>query len=112
MKTIDFSTFEMIELRTGTIIEVSDFPAARKPAYILKIDFGEEIGILKSSARITELYSRADLMGKQIIAVVNFESKQIGPVRSQCLVTGFVQADGRVVLAVPDRSTENGLKLS
>lgn len=112
MNTITWNDFEQVELRTGTITEVLDFPEARKPAWKLIIDFGLEIGTRKSSAQITDLYTKDDLLGKQIIAVVNFPPKQIGPMRSECLVTGFVQKDGSVVLAVPDTTTDNGLKLS
>ncbi len=110
MNTISWDDFEKVELRTGTIIEVNEFPNARKPAYILQIDFGKEIGIKKSSAQIADLYSKDELIGKQIVAVINFPPKQIGPIKSECLVTGFLQ-DGSVVLAVPDKKTENGLKL-
>ena len=112
MKEICWQEFEQVELRTGTIIEVHDFPEAHKPAWKLTIDFGEEIGTRKSSAQITDLYSKEELTGKQIIAVINFPAKQIGPFISECLVTGFVQKDGSVVLACPDKTTQNGLKLS
>lgn len=112
MKEISWAEFEAVELRTGTIVEVEDFPEARRPAWKLKIDFGPEIGIRKSSAQITDLYGRDDLLGRQIIAVVNFPPKQIGPMRSECLVTGFVQEDGSVVLALPERPVANGLKLA
>ncbi len=112
MKEISWQEFEQVELRTGTIVEVHDFPEARKPAWKLVIDFGAEIGKKQSSAQITDLYSRDQLLGKQIIGVVNFPSKQIGPFISECLVTGLVQADGSVVLAVPDQHTANGLKLA
>ena len=112
MKEISWPEFEIVELRTGTIIEVQDFPEARRPAWKLKIDFGTDIGVRKSSAQITDLYSRDDLIGRQIVAVVNFPPKQIRPVRSECLVTGFVQADGAVVLAQPERPVDNGLKLA
>lgn len=112
MKEINWQDFEQIELRTGTIIEVNDFPEARQPAWKLIIDFGEQIGTRKSSAQITDLYSKEELLGKQIIAVTNFPPKQIGPFMSECLVTGFSQGDGSVVLAVPDKTTANGLKLS
>lgn len=111
METITWEDFEKVELRSGTIIDVQDFPEARKPAYKLVIDFGEEIGIKKSSAQITELYTKEELIGKQIIGVVNFPQKQIGPFFSECLVTGFMQDDGSVVLAVPDKPVKNGLKL-
>ncbi len=112
MKKISWAEFEAVELRTGTIVEVEDFPEARRPAWKLKIDFGPEIGMRKSSAQITDLYRREDLLGRQIIAVVNFPPKQIGPMRSECLVTGFVQEDGSVVLAQPERPVANGLKLA
>lgn len=112
MKEISWAEFEAVELRTGTIVEVEAFPEARRPAWKLKIDFGPEIGMRKSSAQITDLYRREDLLGRQIIAVVNFPPKQIGPMRSECLVTGFVQEDGSVVLAQPERPVANGLKLA
>lgn len=112
MKKISWAEFEAVELRTGTIVEVEAFPEARRPAWKLKIDFGPEIGMRKSSAQITDLYRREDLLGRQIIAVVNFPPKQIGPMRSECLVTGFVQEDGSVVLAQPERPVANGLKLA
>jgi tRNA-binding protein len=112
MEEISWKDFEKIELRVGTIINVQDFPEARKPAYKLFIDFGNEIGIKKSSAQITDLYSKKDLLNKQIIAVVNFPPKQIGTFMSECLVTGFIQENGSVVLAVPDKKSENGLKLA
>jgi tRNA-binding protein len=99
-------------LRIGTIVEVEDFPEARKPAYKLKIDFGEEIGLRKSSAQITDIYQKDDLLGRQIVGVVNFPAKQIGPMRSECLVTGFHREDGAVVLARPDSEVPNGAKLA
>ena len=111
MKEINWNDFEKVELRVGTIVEVLDFPEARKPAYKIIVDFGGEIGTKKSSAQITDLYSREDLLGKQIIGVVNFPAKQIGPFVSECLVTGFVQEGGEVVLAVPDKKSVNGRKL-
>lgn len=112
MNTIDWSYFEKVELRVGTVIEVEDFPEARKPAYRLKIDFGKAIGLRKSSAQITDIYQREDLVGRQVIAVVNFPPKQIGPMRSECLVTGFHREDGAVVLARPDSEVPNGAKLA
>ncbi|MBF0276902.1 MAG: tRNA-binding protein [SAR324 cluster bacterium] len=112
MKQISWDEFEQVELRAGTIVKVDDFPEARIPAYIINVDFGSEIGIKKSSARITDLYEKEDLLGKQIIAVVNFPSKQIGPMKSECLITGFYQDDGAVVLAVPEKKIINGSKLA
>lgn len=112
METIDWSDFEKVELRVGSIIEVEDFPEARKPAYRLKIDFGDEIGLRKSSAQITDIYSKEDLVGRQVVAVVNFPPKQIGPMRSECLVTGFHREDGAVVLVCPDSKVPNGAKLA
>lgn len=112
METIDWNDFEKVELRVGTIVEAEDFPEARKPAYKLKIDFGDEIGMRKSSAQITDIYTREELVGRQIVAVVNFPAKQIGPMRSECLVTGFHRQDGAVVLARPDGEVPNGAKLA
>lgn len=112
MPEISWDDFQKVELRVGTIIEARDFPEARKPAYILHVDFGDEIGIKKSSAQITALYSKEELVGKQVIAVVNFPPKQIGPIQSECLVTGFYNSEGEVVLAVPDRAIQNGAKLA
>lgn len=111
MREISWEDFESVELRVGTIIEVQDFPKARKPAYILTVDFGEALGTRKSSAQIKVLYTREELLGKQVLAVVNFPPKQIGPVRSECLITGFYRQDGIVVLAVPDQPVPNGAKL-
>lgn len=112
MPEITWNDFEAVELRVGTIIEAEEFPEARRPAYKLKIDFGEPIGIKKSSAQITKLYDREQLVGRQIIAVTNFPPKQIGPIRSEVLVTGFVAEDGTVTLAVPDQPVPNGSRLA
>jgi len=112
MEEIDWDDFAKVELRVGTIVEVHDFPEARKPAWKLVVDFGPEIGLKKSSAQITDLYGKDELVGKQVVGVVNFPPKQIGPVRSECLVTGFIRDDGAVVLAVPDKPVSNGLKLA
>ena len=112
MKKINWDDFEKVELRAGTIIEVNDLPEVRKPAYKLIIDFGKEVGIKKSSAQITDLYEKEELIGKQILAVTNFPPKQIGTFMSECLVTGLIQKDKSVVLAVPDKNVENGLRLA
>lgn len=111
METITWQDFERVELRVGTILAVDVFPEARKPAYKLRVDFGREIGIRQSSAQLTALYQKEDLVGRQVIGVVNFPSKQIGPFRSECLVTGFYRDDGAVVLAIPDQVVSNGAKL-
>lgn len=108
METISWSDFEKLEIRAGTVLEVRDFPEARKPALILIIDFGPRIGQRQSSAQITDHYSKKDLLGKQVICVLNFPPKQIGPVISECLVTGLYRKDGSVILAVPDKEVENG----
>lgn len=112
MNDITWQDFQNIELRVGTIIDVGAFPEAKKPAYILQVDFGPKIGIKKSSAQITDLYTLESLIGKQVMAVVNFPPKQIGPMMSTCLVTGFHQQDGAVVLAVPDKAIQNGARLA
>lgn len=112
MKQISWQDFQQVELRIGTIIDVKDFPEARNPAYKLYVDFGPDIGVKKSSAQITTLYSKDSLQGKKVLAVVNFPPKQIGPFMSECLVTGFHQEDGSVVLAVPDGDIQNGARLA
>ena len=111
MESITWNDFEKVEMRVGTIIEANDFPEARKPAYQLTIDFGVEIGIKKSSAQITTRYSKEELIGKQIIAVVNFPKKQIGKFMSECLVLGSVNED-EVVLLSSDLKVENGLRIA
>jgi tRNA-binding protein len=108
---ISWSDFEKIEIRIGTIIDVKDFPEAKKPAYQLTIDFGKEIGIKKSSAQITKRYSKNDLIEKQIVAVVNFPKKQIGTFMSECLVLGSFNND-EVVLLTSDFKVENGLRIA
>ena len=112
MNPIDWNDFQKIELRVGTIIEVNNFPEAIKPAYQLKVDFGEKIGVKQSSAQITELYIKEGLIGKQVIAVLNFPPKKIGPFTSECLVTGFYREGQSVVLAVPDKKVPNGSRLA
>ena len=110
MQPITWSDFEKVELRVGTILEVFDFPEARKPAYKLTIDFGE-FGIKRSSAQITKHYTKDQLIGKQVVCVINFPSKQIGPFVSECLTTGFADENGDVVLTEPERVVPNGSKL-
>jgi len=112
MKTISWDDFVKVELRVGTIVDVQDFPEARNPSYLVWVDFGAGIGTRKSSAQITHLYSKESLKGKQVIGVVNFPPKQIGPIRSEFLLTGFVLDTGEVVLAVPDKEVPKGLKLA
>ncbi|MCO5055046.1 tRNA-binding protein [Thermomonas sp.] len=111
MDTIGFEDFLKVELRVGRVLSAEPFPQARKPAFVLQIDFGPELGVRKSSAQITAHYSPEDLVGRQVVAVVNFPDKQIGPLMSQCLVTGFHDADGAVVLCVPDRDVPLGTRL-
>ncbi|WP_338441257.1 tRNA-binding protein [Synechococcus elongatus IITB4] len=111
METITFDEFLKVELRVGKIVDATEFVGARKPAYILHVDFGEEIGVKKSSAQITALYKPEELIGRLIVAVVNFPRKQIGPLMSECLVTGFHNEDGEVALCIPDKSVPLGTKL-
>lgn len=112
MAEISWQEFEKVELCVGTIVGAEAFPEARKPAYKLTVDFGEKIGMRRSSAQITHYYSLDELPGKQVIGVVNFPPKQIGPFMSECLVTGFIQAGGEVILAVPDKPAVNGQRLA
>lgn len=102
--------FEKVDIRTGTVTAVEDFPEAKKPAYLLTIDFGE-LGMKKSSAQITDYYSKDDLTGKQVVAVVNFPPKQIANFFSECLVLGAIEENGNVVLLETERKTGNGLKI-
>ena len=111
MQEITWDDFERVELRVGRIVGADPLPEARRPAYVLQIDFGEEIGIRKSSAQVTDLYTAAELVGRLVVGVVNFPPKQIGPVMSQCLITGFRDAQGRVVLCAPERDVPLGAKL-
>lgn len=111
MNEISWADFEKVELRVGTITAVEVFPEARKPAYKLTVDFGPEIGIRRSSAQITAHYTPDQLKGRQVVGVVNFPAKRIGPFTSECLTTGFYREDGSVILAVPDQPVPNGAKL-
>jgi tRNA-binding protein len=106
--TASFDDFLKIDIRTGTILAVDDFPEARKPAWKLTIDFGDEIGVKTSSAQITTHYTKEDLIGKQIIAVVNFPPRQIGPFMSEVLTLGLPDENGEVVLLSPDQPVPNG----
>jgi tRNA-binding protein len=110
MPTIEWPDFEKIDIRAGTIIEVSDFPKAKKPAWQLSIDFGE-LGVKKSSAQITELYDKQELIGKQVVAVMNFPPKQIANFFSECLVLGVYTDKKEVVLLTPDKKVTNGWKI-
>eukprot|EP01136_Pigoraptor_vietnamica_P045780 Opistho-1_new@24178 len=111
MQTISWADFEKLELRVGTVLEVHDFPKAKKPAYKLKIDFGE-FGEKWSSAQITKHYTKESLIGRQIVAVINFPEKQIADFMSQCLVTGFADANGDIVLTAVDKPLPNGTKIA
>ncbi len=112
MDQITWQHFEKVEMRVGTILSVENFPEARKPAYKLLIDFGPERGQRKTSAQITKLYRQEELIGKQVIAVVNFPPKQIGTFMSECLVLGAVGGDGEIILLQPDRKTQEGLRIA
>ncbi len=108
---IDWNDFDKVELRVGRVLSAEPFAQARKPAYVLRVDFGPEVGVRKSSAQVTALYAPEDLVGRLVVGVVNFPDKQIGPLMSQCLVTGFHDADGNVALCVPDRDVPLGTRL-
>ena len=111
MELITWNDFEKLEIRVGQVIEVNDFPKARKPAYKLLIDFGEELGIKNSSAQITHHYTKDDLLNKQVIAVVNFPPKQIAGFISECLVLGIYDENNDVILLKPERPVKNGQKI-
>lgn len=111
METITWIDFEKIDIRIGTIIKADEFPAARKPAFQLLIDFGSELGIKRSSAQITAYYQPDQLAGRQVVAVVNFPPKRIAGFESECLVLGVYDEKKNVVLLQPDRSMPNGMKI-
>ena len=111
MQEIAWDDFMKVELRVGKVLAVEPFPQARKPAYKLQVDFGPEIGVRKSSAQITTLYAAEDLVGRLVVGVVNFPKKQIGPLVSECLVTGFHDEAGNVALCVPDKPVPLGTRL-
>jgi tRNA-binding protein len=111
LETITFPDFEKVDIRVGTIVEAAPFPEARKPAYKLLIDFGGDIGVKKSSAQITKHYTPETLVGRQVLAVVNFPPRQIGPIKSEVLTLGMPDADGEVVLIAPNLTVPNGGKL-
>jgi tRNA-binding protein len=112
METISWKDFEKIDIRVGTITQVEDFEKARNPAYKVWVDLGEEIGIKKTSAQITKLYTKEELVGKQVLCVCNFPKKQIADFMSEILITGFVQDDKSVVLAIAEKKIPNGTKLA
>ena len=108
---ISWDDFIKVEIRVGTIVRVEEFPEARRPAYKVWADFGPEIGVRKSSAQITAHYRPEELIGKQVLGVVNFPAKQVGPFRSEFLLTGFDDGAGAIVIATPERPIPNGAKL-
>jgi tRNA-binding protein len=110
VETISWNDFDKVELRIGTVLQVFDFPEARKPAYKLEVDFGE-FGIKRSSAQITKHYTKQELIGRQIVGVINFPKKQVGKFMSEFLVTGFADENGDIVLASVERKVPNGSKL-
>jgi len=112
VQQIAWDDFQRLELRVGTVVEVRDFPEARKPAYQLVVDFGPAVGRKNSSAQITDYYDREGLLGRQVLGLVNVAPKRVGPFLSECLITGFYRQDGTVVLAVPDGPVPNGARLA
>ncbi|MBU1002081.1 MAG: tRNA-binding protein [Proteobacteria bacterium] len=112
METIDWNDFEKVELRVGTVTRAEVFAEAKMPAHKVWVDFGQGLGVLKTSARVTGHYTPEELVGRQVVGVVNFPVKQIGPMRSEFLITGFADEQGHIVLAVPDGAVPNGARLS
>jgi len=111
MSTISWNDFEKIEIRCGTIIDVKDFPKAKKPSYQFQVDFGSALGIKRSSAQVTQLYKKEDLLNKQVIAVVNFPPKQIADFFSECLILGVYDENNHVILLQPERTVKNGQRI-
>lgn len=111
-ETITWDDFQKVELKVGTVIRAEEFPEARKPAYKVWVDFGGELGVKKSSAQITVHYKPEDLIGRQIVGVVNFPPMQIGPIKSEFLLTGFYDDEGAVIIAQPERPVPNGARLA
>lgn len=111
MRTIEWQDFEKVDIRVGRVVGAEPFKEARVPAFVLRVDFGEEVGVRKSSARITGHYRPEELIGRLVVGVVNFPPRQIGPLMSECLITGFHDAGGEVVLCVPDGEVPPGAKL-
>jgi len=109
---IDFGDFLKVDIRVGTVVDVGEFPEARNPAYKLWVDFGKAIGIKKTSAQITEHYTLGELIGRKVVAVVNFPPRQIGKFMSEILVLGFPDADGKIVLFAPDKDVPDGSRLA
>jgi len=112
MEQAKIEDFAKLDIRCGTVVEAAPFPEARRPAIKLVVDFGEVIGLRKSSAQITDLYQPAELVGRKVMAVVNFPPRQIGPFMSEVLVLGFPDAEGRIVLVTPDDTVPNGARLA
>ena len=110
-KPLSYAEFDRVDIRVGRIVEVQDFPEARKPAFKLRIDFGPEIGVRKSSAQVTKYYSKESLVNRLVVAVVNFPPKQVGPIMSEVLTLGVPDADGAVVLLQPERDVPLGGKM-
>ncbi|MCC3861481.1 tRNA-binding protein [Pseudemcibacter aquimaris] len=110
--TISWDDFQKVELKVGTVVRAEEFPEARKPAYKVWVDFGGDLGIKKSSAQITVHYKPEELIGRQIVGVVNFPPMQIGPIKSEFLLTGFYDDDGAVIIAQPERPVPNGARLA